>query len=230
MIKINLKNDLKVDEKLTEIWSKRYKEDTEILSALFQEEILSNEITFLSLNPSLLPNDRISAKTGFYPAVPYSLIDSNLPKAEYRFFQKFYEIGKILEEGWTMLDLLYERESTQEELEKKYNSKTITEVDKIFLQSQIKLTFEILEEIKPKVVVVSNAGTDRFIHNNLIDLKIKQELPSEENGFIYKLNNIPFISNESRFLGSRQHFISSKKDGRLEKLVDEIKRVVNTKK
>jgi len=229
MKKINLKDNLKVDERLNKIWSNRYKNNVEIISPLFQEEILTNEITFLSVNPSLPPNGRVDATRGFYPHPPYPIIDCNKNKEEkiYPFFRKFYEIGELLNKSWTMLDLLYERESTQAELENKYNPKTITEIDKIFLQSQIKLTFEILEAIKPKVVVISNAGTDKFIHNNLIDLKIIQELPCEDNGYIYKLNGIPFISIESRFLGSAQHFNRSKKDGRLEKLVKEIERVVN---
>lgn len=227
MKRINLKSDLKVDVKLERIWSERYKENSEIIAPLYQIEMLENEVTFLSINPSLPPNMRNDATKGYYPHPPYLMIDykiKNIP-----FFRKFYEIGDALNQPWTMLDLLYERESTQAELEIKYNPKTITEIDKSFLQNQIKLTFEILENIKPKVVVISNAGTDKLIHFNLKDLKIVQELPCEENGFIYKLNGIPFISNESRFLGSPQHFNRSKKDGRFEKLVNEIKRVLDTK-
>ena len=191
--------------------------------------MLKNEVTFLSINPSLPPNGRIDATKGNYPHPPYPMIDYNKDKKEvYPFFRKFYEIGEALNHPWTMLDLLYERESTQAELEIKYNPKNITEIDKRYLQNQIKLTFEILENIKPKVVIISNAGTDKFIHFYLKDLKILQELPCEENGFIYKLNGIPFISNESRFLGSPQHFNRSKKDGRFEKLVNEIKRVLDS--
>ncbi|HQE35210.1 MAG TPA: hypothetical protein PLO52_10980 [Flavobacterium alvei] len=230
MERINLKNDLKVDLKLEKIWSDRYKEKDEIIAPLYQIEVLEKEVTFLSINPSLPPTGRIDATKGYYPHPPYPIIDYNKDKKEiYPFFRKFYEIGEALNQPWTMLDLLYERESTQAELEIKYNPKNITEDDKNFLQNQIKLTFEILESIRPKVVVISNAGTDKLIHFNIKDLKIVQELPCEGNGFIYKLNGIPFISNESRFLGSPQHFNRSKKDGRLEKLVNEIKRVSNTK-
>jgi hypothetical protein len=226
MEKLNLKEDLQVDSKLENIWKARYNEDNEVISPLYQMEVLKNEITFLSINPSLTPKARNEATKGFYPHPPYHIIDYKKDKKdEYSFFRKFYEIGESLNQPWTMLDLLYERESTQAELEIKYNPKTINTNDKNFLINQIKLTFEILDNIKPKVVVISNAGTDKIIHNNLIDLDIKQELPSKENGFIYRLNGIPFISNESRFLGSAQHFNRSKKDGRFEKLVNEINRV-----
>lgn len=230
MEKINLKNHLQVDLKLEKIWSDRYKENEEILAPLYQIEVLKSEVTFLSINPSLTPKGKIDATRGYYPHPPYSIIDYKKDKKEiYPFFRKFYEIGEALNLPWTMLDLLYERESTQAELELKYDPKIRTESDKNFLLNQIKLTFEILENIKPKVVVISNAGTDKLIHFNLKDLKIVQELPCEENGFIYKLNGIPFVSNESRFLGSPQHFNRSKKDGRFEKLVNEIKRVLHAK-
>lgn len=219
---------MQVDVKLEKIWSQRHIENNQITSPLYQQDVLKNTISFLSLNPSLPPSERVDATLGYKPHPPYPMIDYNKNKKEiYPFFRKFYEIGEALNQPWTMLDLLYERESTQAELEIKYNPKTIEENDKNFLQNQILLTFEILEKIKPKVVVISNAGTYKLIHFNLKDLKITQELPCKENGFIYKLNGIPFISTESSFLGSPQHFHRSKKDGRLEKLVNEIKRVSN---
>lgn len=225
MERLNLKDDLYLDKKLEKIWSERYDFENEIIAPLYQENILKNQITFLSLNPSLLPKDREKATRGFYPHSPYTL-DCSKEKAEYAFFQKFYDLGKHLNQSWSTLDLLYERDSTQENLESKYNPKIIVEKDKKFIQDQIKLTFEILKELQPKVVVVSNAGADRFIHWNLKDIDIKQEFPNEKNGFIYKIDNIPFITNESRFMGSRQHWIRSEKDGRRDKLVSEILRVI----
>jgi hypothetical protein len=229
MERLNLKDDLQVDLKLEKIWSERYSDNDMPLSPLYQEEMIKNEITFLSLNHSLLPKDRLNAKRGNYPTKPYELIDSTQDKAGYRFFQKFYDLGNKIHENWTILDLLYERESIQEKLQIKYNPKDITASNKKFLQSQIRLTFEILDALNPIVVVVSNAWSDKLIHSNLKELNYKQEVPSKENGYVYKINNIPFITNESRFLGSPQHFIMSKKDGRLEKLVNEINRISKSK-
>lgn len=230
MITVNLKNDLFVDKKLEHIWSAHYKENKKVISPLYQIELLKNEIIFLSFNPSLTPKAKKDATVEFYPHPPYCMIDCRRDKKEmYPFFRKFHEIGEMLNQPWTMLDLLYQRESTQEELMSKYDSRIINQEDKEFLKNQIMLTFEILEKIKPKVVVISNAGSDKLIHVNLKDLKIKQELPTEGNSFIYKLNGIPFILNESRFLGSPQHFNRSNKDGRLDKLVEEINRVINLK-
>ena len=230
MERLNLKEDLQVDNKLEKIWSDYYSNEETTIAPLYQMDVLKNEITFLSINPSLPPNGKIDATKGYYPHPPFPIIDYKKDKKEiYPFFRKFYEIGEALNQPWTMLDLLYERESTQSDLEIKYSPKTINESDKNFLLNQIKLTFEIFDNIKPKVVVISNAGTDKLIHSILKDLGIIQELPSEKNGFVYKLNGIPFISNESRFLGSRQHFTRSKKDGRFETLINEITRVINIK-
>jgi len=221
---LNLKEDLHINEKLEKIWYERYFMESEPIAPLYQEKILKNQITFLSLNPSLLPKDRENATRGFYPHPPF-ILDCFKEKAEYVFFQKFYDLGKKLNQSWAMLDLLYERDSTQENLERKYNPKVIVEKDKKFIQGQIQLTFEILKKLNPKVVVVSNAGVDKFIHWNLKELNIIQEFPNEKNSFVYKLNNIPFITNESRFMGSRQHWIRSENDGRRNKLINEILRV-----
>lgn len=224
---LNLKNELQIDQKLEKIWSQYFNDPFNSIAPLYQEEIQKNVVTFLSLNPSLQQKDIDNATKGFYPHPPYILNTQN-GRAEYIFFQKFHDLGNEIKQSWAMLDLLYERDSIQKNLELKYNPKTITNNDKQFLQSQIKLTFEILENLNPKVVVVSNRWTEKFIHSNLSDLGFIQELPNEDNNFIYRINGIPFITNESAFLGSRQHTIKSKIDGRRDKLVNEILRVINS--
>lgn len=216
---VNLTEKLQIDKKLEELWSS-YKDENS-LSPLHPAELRGKAVTFLSLNPSLPPKFRENAKTGFYPEIPYAMVDCE-KKPEYPFFKKFYEIGSEFK-PWTILDLLYERESNQRELEIKYNPKTIDDQSKEFLLEQIKITFDILDYIKPKVVVITNKATDWLIHSNINDLKFVQSFPSEENGNIYKINGIPFISNESRFLGSR--FLEHKEDNRA-KLVEEIRRVL----
>lgn len=219
---LDLKKELQVDKRLEKIWSDHYEDESDILSPLYPKELRKNSVTFLSLNPSLRPESRKDAKRGYYPDLPYPLIDCKKEKADYSFFQKFYDIGRNCK-PWTVLDLLYERESTQAQLENRYKRETITEKDKKFLQDQISLTFRILEMLEPKVVVVSNAGSDRFIHEHLEKLGLKQTLPQESNGFIYRINDIPFIALESRFLGSRYHQYNKEKRAKLE---DEISRIL----
>lgn len=221
-LKLNI--EFGIEAKLEKIWSEYYTNDPNPISALYQEEVLLNSVTYLSLNPSLHPKDFKEAKRGYSPAIPYPLIDWTLTKAEYRFYQKFYDLG-IEITPWTFLDLLYVRESIQEKLNNKFKRETIQSSEKAFLISQMRLTFNILEKIQPKVVVVSNALTVRLIHDFLNELSLSQELPSEENKWVYRINGIPFITNESRYLGSR--YLVHKQD-RQQKLINEIRRVMNS--
>lgn len=224
---LNLKNDLKIDLKLESIWSEYHFNNSTCYAPTFQEEILKNSITFLSLNPSLRPEAKEKSSKGFYPRDMYPYIDSSKAKADYNFFQKFYNLGRDLEQPWTFLDLLYERESSQKLLEVRYNPKAISKDDKKFLQNQIELTFNILKQINPKVVVVSNAWADKLIHANLTDLGLKQEHPSEDNNFVYRIDNIPFITLQSRYMGSWQHYRKSYSNGRRNGLIEEIQRVIS---
>lgn len=229
---LNLKEELQVDKKLEKIWSEYFNDDIKSIAPLFQEEMIKNSVTFLSLNPSLRPNNDavLDFKPQTYPIIDYK---KDIRAEKIPFFYKFYEIGENVKQPWTLLDLLYERDSVQSNLELKYNPKTISEKDKKFLQSQIKLTFEILENLNPKVVVVSNSWTEKFIHANLSDLGFIQEFPNQNNNYIYRINRIPFIINESKFLGSPQWYNRSKKDEnekwRIKKLNNEILRVINSK-
>jgi hypothetical protein len=219
---INLIDQLYVDKKLEAIWSEYYTEDRNPISGVFQAEILKNAVTFLSLNPSLRPKDRQVATRGYYPEKPYPLIDWNAENSPNSFYKKFYNLGESIN-SWTAIELLYVRESSQKDLESKFASKSTIEKDKLFLINQMKLTFEILSELNPKIVVVSNALTDKLIHKYLLELNLKQELPTEKNGWIYRINGVPFITDQSRYLGSR-FYVSN--DEKRAKLVNEILRVL----
>jgi hypothetical protein len=220
---LNLRDNLNIDNELKQIWSSYYDEGDNPISPLYQRELRKNTITFLSLNPSLHPKDKMIAKKGFDPEIPYPLIDSKKSKADYPFFQKFYDLGKDFK-SWTILDLLYERESNQREIENRFAKKNLKIKEKDFLVNQMKLTFTVLKELKPSLVVVTNAATDKFIHQHLKELNLKQDLPSESNNFVYRLDEIPFIIKESKYLGSR--FLERKVERR-EKLLKEIERVLS---
>ncbi|MBL4747041.1 MAG: hypothetical protein JKY08_11860 [Flavobacteriaceae bacterium] len=219
--KINLSNELKIEIALEKIWDERYKEE-EPIAPIFSNELYKNSITYLCLNPSLPPALRSSAKRGNHPDFPYPMVDWKLEKAAYPFFNKFYDLGKKFH-PWTVMDLLYERDSSQKNLELKYNRKTISTTDKSFLLQQIRLTFKILKALNPPLVVLSNSFANKLIHEHLNALDIRQEIPSSENNYIYRLNGIPFITNESSYMGSR--FLQKNKL-RIKKLTVEIDRIL----
>jgi len=219
---LNLKDQLHVDEKLEKIWMEYYNEEPNPRRAVFQREILKNSITFLSLNPSFNQKKNKEESKGYSPIEPYPLIDWNASTPVNPFYKKFYNLGEVIK-PWTAIELLYIRETEQKQLESKFASKYATEKDKVFVINQMKLTFEILREINPKIVVVSNALAVKLIDKYLTELNLKQEFPNEENGWIYRINGIPFITLESRFLGSRIHSVNIV---RRKNLAEEIMRVL----
>jgi len=213
-----------INQSLEKIWADYYgtEELYNPISAIYPNGVIPDSLMFLSLNPSLQPKNIGKAKRGNSPAPPYPNIDWRKEKADYIFFQKFYEIGKKFG-SWSILDLLYIRETKQKKIEAMFYSKDVNRNERKFIQEQIKLTFEILRELKPKVVVVSNSLTDKLIHSCVKNLGITQEFPANSNKYIYKLNSIPFITNESKFLGSRIHSYNYE---RRKKLTEEISRVL----
>ena len=218
---LNLKEDLNIEVDLKNIWKNYYQDSNEPpFSPLYQEKVRKNAVTFLSLNPSLINPEE--AKKGYEPDIPYPMIDCCKQKADYRFFQKFYDLGKNLK-SWTFLDLLYERESEQDNLLKRYKKDEMQQKDKDFLFGQIKLTFKIIEQLNPRLVIICSKAARYLIEDNIRALGLNQELPTKENNNIYRINGIPFITNESQFLGSR---ILSTKVDRREKLLTEIGRVM----
>lgn len=216
-------------ERLESIWKNYYSRSIgeNCYSSLIQRELKTNAIVFISINPSLRKNDVSSAKKGFKPILEQDsyFIDSNFKLENDKHFTKFYEIGKMLEQShWNVMDLLYIRNTIQEDVEEIVN----TELGEIFILDQMKLTFDILKEIQPKVVVVSNKGVVRLINRFGVKIKLEFDYPKESNGFIYRINGIPFITLESQYLGSQRWCNRDKKEGnkRLNKLVSEIKRVL----
>ena len=179
----------------------------------------------MSINPSLRPKDIPCAQKGYKPNKDYNFfIDSNYEPENDIHYAKFYEIGRKLNSPhWTALDLLYIRNSNQTEVEEIIK----TELGENFIVEQMRLTFDILFDINPKIVIVSNNGAVKLINSFAKKIGLTVELPSELNGFIYKINNIPFITLESKYLGSQRWCNRDKKEDnkRFNKLISEIERI-----
>jgi len=220
---INLRKELNIHTKLEHIWSSYYTNAETSISPLYQEELLKNAVTFLSINPSLPPIAYEKAKRGFSPEAPYPIIDWTKAKAEHPFFNKFHKLNENLKQPWTILDLLYIRDSDQSQLEKLFQNHTENKAVRNFYFAQIELTIKILNRLNPKIVVVSNAFADKLLHIYIKSNGIAQEIPMEANGWVYKIDGIPFITNESRYMGSR--YLQYNKE-RMDNLTDEIERVL----
>ncbi len=223
--------------RLEKIWSAYYKEEPEetVFAPLIQKSIPKNVITFISLNPSLPAKIKSTATKGFKPfeADAYE-IDPARKKSAHKHFHKFYdlEMEEPFKSNWTAIDLLYKRESKQRELENLFNKKDPQIND--FFKDQIKLTFDILEAIQPPIVIMANAFSYKLIHSFSEQLGLKTGQPTDENSGVYRIEGIPFIVRESKYLGSGQWINKDKKvieteeiKSRKTKLEEEIKRVID---
>ena len=141
-------------------------------------EICKNAIVFVGINPS----NRIADKeNGFYKK-GINFYDLNKWE-QASFYEKFKEIyddsqaaNKLIE--WTYIDMLYYRETNQKYFKVLYAN------HENFINEQLAITKEIIEEIQPKMLVVCNTeardqlkkmydfefdeeiGTHRIIPNN----------------------------------------------------------------
>lgn len=110
-----------------------------------QGAIEHDSLLFIGINPSLENKNNPSPKRFFY-------IPENDLKI-HKYFKKFPLIAKETKQKWSHLDLLYLRETKQE------NIKAICEnvLTFPFIKKQLEISKEIIEGCKPKIIVVCNA-------------------------------------------------------------------------
>lgn len=132
------------------------------------KKVFKSRLLFIGINPSfskgsVVPDCDIENKIGFYSN---EFIDD---KVDIHYFQKMKEVAKYCHVNWTHLDLFFLRETNQKVIEKlTYNKKGID-----FLSKQLDISFKILEESEPKLIIVSNAYASEFFgkrkkkHHNL---------------------------------------------------------------
>ena len=210
---------LGLDDKLKDIWANYHGLTNSAISPVYQKEVRKNVVTFLSLNPSLPPSERANPTRGNRVHTPFNMIDFEKPSPN-PFYKKYYDIHEKIDEPWTAIDLLYIRDSKQNQIEQLYKS----DAGKIFILNQVEITLEILKAIKPKLVIVANAFVDKVLHENYNG---RFEMNGDN---IYRFDGIPFIIRESRFMGSPRLWISKKEidQKRKETMYGEIKCVLNS--
>ncbi|MBV7440863.1 hypothetical protein KRX57_05470 [Weeksellaceae bacterium TAE3-ERU29] len=116
-------------------------------SPLLPELIRKEAILFIGINPSFNQKSIIpehEKKIAFY-------LESK--ENDIIYFEKFKDIARFCEEHWTHLDLLFVRETKQKEIERlSHLSEGIN-----FISKQIDISFEIIEQASPKIIVVCNS-------------------------------------------------------------------------
>ena len=210
----------KLEQPLIEIWQK-FHPHTPIFEPLFPDAVLKNTVLFLSLNPSLHPRQQ-EPNLGSIPAQPWPMLYASKTYKDNNsvpHFKKFFEIQKQFQRPWTFLDLLYNRDSVQKNIELSFK----TDSGRKFILSQAKLTLDLISEIKPKLVIVANKMVETILKDtHHSEFNFNAALDQD---FVYRYNGIPFIIRESRFLGSR-YWNTAKNEHRRATLYNEIKRVL----
>jgi hypothetical protein len=180
-----------ISEKLTNLWAE-FNEFSQI-PPLSVSEIPHNSIIFIGLNPSLSTDEETrliesDVKIEFYK-------HNSEKENNHKYFYKFIDVAEQTKQTWGHFDLLYIRETKQEKIAQLIDNKQ--GLDFIFKQLLIsKLVLEkIIEEAKPKVFVVNNTLSRKFLgkeklNNNNIWMDL--DFVWDKNIGTYRYKNIPF--------------------------------------
>ncbi|HRH58823.1 MAG TPA: hypothetical protein PLS10_14320 [Chitinophagales bacterium] len=116
------------------------------------DKIEKNNLLFIGINPSNI--DDIKQDSDFYNLSQ----DNNTYK---KFFSKFEDVSKYVKLKWSHLDLLFFRNTNQNDIDYILHRNTKNGVD--FIRKQLDISKRILENIQPKIIVVSNAKARLFL-------------------------------------------------------------------
>lgn len=114
------------------------------------KKIIENALMFVGINPSY--SDINNENECFF----YELEQQG---KGHKYFKKFKEISKEINMPWAHIDLLFLKERKQEKIEKLYSEKNGTE----FIFEQLKISKKILESAKPKIIVVNNTLSRKYL-------------------------------------------------------------------
>lgn len=122
-----------------------------------QDEIVEDAILFVGINPSST-NSKVFCQSTNY----YNLLQRNNDYRKY--FRRFEEISEKTSTPWTHMDLFYFQETNQKHVNFYLNH---SDQSRDFLKMQLEISKQILEGIKPKVIVISNALARDFFGTNM---------------------------------------------------------------
>lgn len=145
-------------------YSKSEKDNNPILNRIVERSFVYSEVEpnkkvlFVGMNPSYDESKEYIQS--------YSVHDD----VYHKYYNKFKETADSLniENDWTYTDLFYFRETDQKKI-----YELIAEQDGLkFICEQLRLTINILEEIKPALIVVCNSGARTFFGKERVEDKI----------------------------------------------------------
>lgn len=138
----------KFASQIEEIWHNKRFENLEILKRGFsvQDNIMQNALFFVGVNPSYKSDSKGITK------VPFENYYVNTEDNLHPYFKKFSKISQDVKIPWTHLDLLFVRETSQNNIKSLEKGKD----GKDLIDKQLKISKEIIELANPKIIVVNN--------------------------------------------------------------------------
>ena len=118
-----------------------------------QSVIPFDSILFIGINPSFDEKKNKHFKSFFY--------DVHKSEVLHSYFRKFEDIATKTNMQWSHFDLLFLRETNQNNIKQMHNDMLGRE----FLNEQLKISKTVIETSQPKIIVISNAfARDLFLH------------------------------------------------------------------
>ncbi|MEA3317691.1 MAG: hypothetical protein U9R54_07005 [Bacteroidota bacterium] len=115
--------------------------------------VKKNSLLFIGINPSFRNGAEIlktEKPIGFYE------LNTSIENKDIQYFEKFKDIAAYCKTDWTHLDLFFIRESKQ----KLIDNLTFDNIP--FLTKQLDISFEIIENAQPTLIIVPNALASEF--------------------------------------------------------------------
>lgn len=175
-----------------------------------QRDIPFGSILFIGINPSYSEKKTKVQESFFY---------SNHQQEEvHQYFKKFQDIAEKTEVEWSHLDLLYIRQTDQKIVKSIFSDSIGHE----FLNKQLAISKFIIEQSKPKVIVVSNAyARDLFLTECGFTTKFDDTIGT------HKVVNNDYLEGIPVFFTSMLTGQRALDNGSYDRLVWHIKQVLN---
>lgn len=175
-----------INQKIITLWNKHFAGNTDVYAPLFYDELHKDRLVFVGMNPSFSARGfrTILKDTEYadFDMVTFfkwqnissnpSLIDDCIKMENYayqnysQYFGRPIEIAKKVGLEWQHIDLFLYKETSQSDFMNRVRSKgKLNE----FGMDQIKLFEEILVQIEPRCVVVTNATASEILREYIKD-------------------------------------------------------------
>ena len=135
--------------RIEEIWNNEKFNEIKIKERGYaiQDDIHTNSLMFIGINPSFNGDEN----SFFYN-------NNQIESQIHPYFRKFQQISEILDIPWTHFDLLFVRETQQNEIEKIFSLQNGVE----FIFQQLQISKEVIELARPKIIVVNNSLARKY--------------------------------------------------------------------